>query len=279
MRLASLPVLAAVLLWASVAAAQRPSEEDASALIEKARGRALVYAKSLPDFVCTEVVRRYQQNQSIAWRVSGRRSGMTSNSSPAAWTATDKLTVKVTFFEQKEDHKLVLLNEKPTDQKYESLGGGTGSGEFGGILRSIFDPRSQAVFHWEGWRNVRRHRAALYTYNVDAEHSSYEVENGVPGEVRKAIVAFHGDLEIDRDTGDVLHFTYLADRIPKEVKVNYVSTLVDYDLSDVGGRDYLLPIQARTEIFSTNLSVRNDIDFREYRKFSADSSIEFGPGK
>jgi hypothetical protein len=30
---------------------------------------------------------------------------------------------------------------------------------------------------------------------------------------------------------------------------------------------------------SRKLSVRNDIDFREYRKFSADSSIEFGAGK
>jgi len=27
------------------------------------------------------------------------------------------------------------------------------------------------------------------------------------------------------------------------------------------------------------MSVKNDMEFREYRKFSADSSIEFGVGK
>jgi len=267
--------LAVMLASTSLAWCQRLSDADAAALIEKSRERALSYAKSLPDFVCTEVVRRYQQNRPASARMWRQLSVQT----PTAWTPTDKLTIKLSFFEQKEDHKLVLLNEKPTGLKYESLGGGTGSGEFGGTLRNIFDPQAQAVFHWQAWRNVRRHRAALYTYNVDTEHSLFEVESGASGGIRKAIVAFHGDLEIDSDTGDVLHFTYVADQIPKELNLNYVSTSVDYDLADVGGRDYLLPMHARMEIFSPALSVRNDIDFRDYRKFSADSSIEFGPGK
>ena len=271
--------LAVMLAWMSLGWGQRPSDGDAAALIEKSRQRALAYAKSLPDFVCSEVIHRYQHVPSANRRMSRDMSSITPIAAPIAWTPTDKLSLKLSYFEQREEHKLVLLNDKPTDLKYESLAGGTGSGEFGGTLRNIFDPHSQAVFHWQAWKNVRRHRAAVYTYNVDAEHSLFEVESGVSGGIQKAVVAFHGDLEIDGDTGEVLHFTYQADQIPKELRLNLVSTSVDYDLADVGGRDYLLPIHARMEIFSPNLSVRNDIDFREYRKFSADSSIEFGLGK
>jgi hypothetical protein len=271
----------AVLAWTLLAVAwgQRPSDSDAAALIEKSRERALAYAHTLPDFVCTELIQRYQESRSTAARTPSRSVTAMSVSTGRVWTSTDKLAVRLSFFEQKEEHKLVLRNDKPTDLKYEALAGGTGSGEFGGTLRSIFDPDSQTEFHWEGWKNVRRHRAAVYTYRVAAEHSGYEVANGTVGGLQKAVVAFHGDLEIDRDTGDVLHFTYVADQIPKEVKLDRVSTSVDYDFADVGGRDYLLPSHSELLVFSAILSVRNDMDFREYRKFSADSVIDFTVGK
>jgi len=58
-----------------------------------------------------------------------------------------------------------------------------------------------------------------------------------------------------------------------------VSTTVEYDFADVAGRSYILPVHSETEIFSPGLAVRNHMDFREYRKFSADSTVEFGVGK
>jgi hypothetical protein len=77
----------------------------------------------------------------------------------------------------------------------------------------------------------------------------------------------------------VIHFTYQADGIPKELGLDFALTTVDYDFADVGGRDYLLPARSETEMRSPRLSVRNQMQFRDYRKFSADSSITFDPGK
>jgi hypothetical protein len=233
--------------------------------------------RSLPDFMCTEVVRRYRDSrpQTVrgrTWRTMGLPAEMT-------WTPTDKLTVKLSYFQQREEHKLVLVNDKPTDQNYENLTGGIEKGEFGATLQGIFDPATSTSFHWERWKTVRRHRTALFAYEVDRAHSRYVVASGAPGDVHQAVVAFHGDMEIDRETGEVLHFTYVADAIPKEVNLDQVSTAVDYNFADVGGRSYLLPAHCQTEIHSPELSVRNDMDFREYRKFSADSQIEFGIGK
>ena len=195
------------------------------------------------------------------------------------WIPTDKLTVKLSYFEQREDHRLVLVNGKPTDRRYETLPGGIETGEFGGTLQGIFERATATSFHWERWKNLRRHRTASYGYRVDRGHSRYALASGPPGDVHQAIVAFHGEMEVDRETGAVLHFTYAADDIPKEVKLDLVRTAVDYDFADVGGRSYLLPAYCETEIHSPGLSVKNEMEFREYRKFSTDSSIQFGAAK
>ena len=242
-------------------------------MIARSREKALAYARSLPDFVCSEVIRRYSENHTRTFR-----SRSVAVPALSRWTPTDKLTVRLSYFQQKEEHKLVSVNDKPTELKYESLAGGTGEGEFGGTLLNIFGS-SATVFKWDSWKTVKRHRVAVYKYTVDAAHSHYMVANGAVGDTHEAIVGFHGDLEIDRMTGEVLHFTYVADQIPKEVTLDKVSTTVDYDLAEVAGRNYLLPVHSETEIFSPGLSVRNDMDFREYRKFSAESVIDFIGGK
>jgi hypothetical protein len=265
-------VFCAVMAWG-----QRPSDADATALIEKSREKALAYAHSLPDFVCTELIHRYSAYPPD--RRPPRSSGTMSPTLTLKWTPTDKLTLKLSYFQQQEEHKLVLLNDRPTDQKYETLTGGIIVGEFGGTLQSIFDPATATSFQWGSWKNLRRHHAAVYTYKVDVAHSRYTVGTGTAGSVSDAIVGFHGILEVDRETGEVLHFTYVTDDIPKRVKLDAVITVVDYDFADVGGRSYLLPSHCETEIHSPELSAKNDMEFREYRKFSADSTIEFGKVK
>ena len=255
---------ASVVLLAGVTLAwpQRPSGPDAQAAIEKSRRKALAYAKSLPDFMCTEVIRRYVDPQ--------RRS---------AWLPSDKLTIKLSFFQQTEEHKLMLIDDKPTGRKFDSLEGATGEGEFGGTLDRIFAPSSEASFRWESWKNQRNHRAAVYSYVVQVAHSNYLMVSGIPGDNQQAIVGFHGELEIDRESGAVLHFTYQADRIPLRLGLDYALTMVDYDYADVGGRNYLLPARSETEMRGPQLSVRNEIEFREYRKFSTESTITYGDRK
>jgi hypothetical protein len=99
------------------------------------------------------------------------------------------------------------------------------------------------------------------------------------GHPQEAIVGFHGDLEVEGTTGEVLDFTYVADDIPRNLSLSYAGTTVDYDFAAVGGRDYLLPARSETEMRSANLWLRNNVEFREYRKFSADSVVEFGAAK
>lgn len=120
-----------LLVSTAMAWGQSPSVADAAALIEKSRDKALAYTRELPDFVCTELVRRYRNSKPQSVRGIGRSGGTMMAPGEVNWTPSDKLTVKLSYFQQKEDHKLVLLNDKPTDLRYEALAGGTGAGEFG----------------------------------------------------------------------------------------------------------------------------------------------------
>src|SRR6185436_19197917 len=106
-------VVLCVMLAALPLAAQELDAEQ-SALIEKTRQAALRYSNSLPDFICTQIVQRSQDQLG-----DGR------------WRALDKLTVKLSYSDHKEDYKLMQINGKDTMKDFLSVGGALSTGEFG----------------------------------------------------------------------------------------------------------------------------------------------------
>jgi hypothetical protein len=270
--------LTGLVLVAALMRAEKPSKAEAAALIEKSRQKSLAYARSLPDFVCTEVISRYRLGSEASSRPVPQ--GVSAINDPVPdWVFLDKLTVNLSYFQQDETHELKLLNGKPTGETFDSLGAGVVStGEFGGILRSIFDPDSQTSFRWESWKNVRRRPVGVYAYHVEESNSRYYVKSGEPGNVHQAIVGFHGTIEIDRETGEVIHLDHIADHIPSELHMSRAVTEVDYDFMDVAGKRYLLPVHSQTHM-DGKASLKNDSTFRDYRKFDVGSKVDFGVDK
>ena len=257
--------LIGVLACAAAAWAQAPTPEETGAAIEKSRKVALAYTRSLPDFICTQVVHRYIDLDHVTQRVS--------------WRWLDTLTIKLSYFDQKEDHTLVLVNGKPTGKSYTDLGGAISAGEFALMQSQIFDPASQAVFTWKKWNKAGKRQAATYLYRVDVSHSHFMLDFLTPTGLTQDTVGYHGTLELDRETGNVLSLTYTADAIPKTCPISSSNTAVTYDFADVGGKQYLLPASSETEMRSRELWTRNRAEYRDYRKFSADSTVRFGEAK
>jgi len=79
------------------------------------RQYALGYSKNLPDFICTQVTRRY------AAAKPGSRYGGRTGSDPS-WMKQDELTIRLSYFDQKENYKLILVNSTPATQEYANLG-------------------------------------------------------------------------------------------------------------------------------------------------------------
>jgi len=225
----------------------------------RVRTVAVVYTKMLPDFICTETIHRYLRL-----------------TLPKTWQPTDVLNVKLSYSNGVEDHRLFQINGQAADQPEESLDGMVNTGEFGSMLEGIFEPSTQAVFHWESWKTVRNRPAAVYSFQVEKSHSLYMLTFNAGGYPHRLVVAYHGTVEVDRETGGVLRLVYEAEGVPKEFPMPFASTTVDYDFVEVAGKWFLLPVKSETETGSEVLRSRNIVEFSDYRKFSADSSIRFG---
>ncbi len=268
-----------VALWAVVGAvglvAGRPQETAPGAVkndtvVEAARRSALRYSQTLPDFVCTEFVHRYQN-----------------------WTGTDfqfdTLTFRVSFYRQKEAYELVARNQRPSYQRVESLNGSITRGEFGSALRLVFDAGSAAVFEPQRLKRIERKAVATYGYAVRLENSHYELAYGN----QRILSAYHGSVYIDSSTGRVLRLTTEVDP-PPNFPIREVATTIDYDFRAIGEEQYLLPVRAEVRMFELpseevlkhlsrndaatarrGVRYRNSVEFRDYRKFSTDSKLTF----
>jgi hypothetical protein len=252
-----------VLVCGALAFAQRPSEQDMTALVERARQQALAYRQSFPDFVATEVIHRYAG--SMAEGLGGH--------------PVDTLTIQLRYFQDKEDHKLMLIDGKPTGRTFETLEGTVSSGEFGSTLNAIFDPATRTAFRWQRWKNLRGRRVAVFDYEVNGPQSHYRLGTTANGRTVAADAGYHGVLEIDGETGEVLYLEYVADHIPESLRLTYAGTKVDYALANIAGRNYLLPSRSETEMRGSTTWARNVVEFRDYHRFSVDSTVDFGPVK
>jgi hypothetical protein len=184
----------------------------------------------------------------------------------------DTLTIRLSYFEHKEDMNLILVNNSPTTQKYQSLGGATSSGEFGSMMGGIFDPSTNAHFEWDHWATLRGKLVMAFRYTVDQAHSQWAVDY----ERREHIYpAYSGLIYLDKDIHVVMRITLNADNIPPTFPIRVARTTLDYDYQDISGHDYLLPLKAQVDMSADNVLTRNETEFRLYRRYSAESEIKY----
>jgi hypothetical protein len=232
-----------------------PSLGEQNNIIKEVREYALSYVQRLPDFICTQVTRRYVDP-------SGRE----------FWGRRDVITARLTYFEQKENYKLVLVNGRMTDLPYESLGGAISTGEFGSMMREIFEKETEAEFRWERWATLRGKRAHVFFYRVAQPQSKWRIEY----ERREHVFpGYHGLIYVDRDTLMVMRITLEAEDIPASFPIQQASSMLDYDYTKISGREYMLPLRAVVRIREGKLLAKNEVEFRLYRKFAAEATITF----
>ena len=244
-----------------------------AAILESARRVALSYARNLPNFVCNEEVRRLGN-----WYSAG------------TWVQIDTMRLNVSFHDQKETYELVARNGRPSRQKLGSLSGAFSQGEFGSVLRLIFEPKSKAVFTWREWELSGVRPLAVFDYRVPLATSEYVLQ----ALSHAIVVGFRGHVAIDPETGRTMRWTIDAE-IPSNFPIAESVTTLEYGLRQIGGTEYLLPVRAevvaaervprrrevehlpeeKREAALRRMRYRNLIEFRDYRKFTADARITF----
>jgi len=232
-----------------------PSSEEQAAIVEKVRSYALDYDKGLPNFICTQVTRRFFDPTGLEF-----------------WQRADVVTARLSYFEHKEEKKVVLVNNQVLDIDYDKLGGTTSTGEFGSLLRQIFLPESRTRFDWERWATLRGRRNYVFHYRVPQQFSQWRI---IYDKSQEVVPGYHGLIFVDRDLLVVNRVTLEAENIPPAFPVQKAGTLLDYETADISGASHLLPLRAVVQMRSGKVLVKNEVEFRMYRRFGADTSITF----
>jgi len=233
-----------------------PSAEEQKRIIEEARANALAYSKRLPDFICLQLTRRYVDPTGLE----------------LDWIKYDEIKTRLSYFEQKEDYKVISVNEQLTSRQYESLGGALSRGEFGSVLAQLFDPRTAAEFRWDRHSALRERPVYVFRLRVPQSRSEWHLSWR---HERETIAGYQGQVYIDKETGQVLRISSVSEDLPRDFPIHEARTALDYGFAKIADRNYLLPLRATTRLRESKMLMRNEVEFRLYRKFSADASIAF----
>jgi len=244
---------------------REPSEAEKKEALQETREWAMNYVKSLPDFLCMEVTRRSADPH---FQVG----------SEGSWTPQDRLIEKLSYFDHKENYELLQHNDTALVGKtWEALGGSISRGEWATLLAEIFDPATDTDFTWFRWGTLRGQLTHVYQYRIEQSNSQETIGYGDPPNTQKITVGFHGLLYIQKGANVVLRLTVVPD-IPPSFPVQDVDQMVDYDFQQIGSETFLLPLRSQVKMRDGHIASLNEIEWRQYRKYSADSSITFDTG-
>ena len=238
-----------------------PNQEEQGKIIAAAREYALNYSQQLPNYLCLEVVRRAFDDH------------LNDAAGSEQWRSTDTVVMRLSYFEQKEDYKIVTVNNSTVENKsVDDLGGVTSTGEFGSMLRGIFLPESEARFEWDHWAKLRGRKMYAFSYDIDQPHSRNSI---VWEKTDKIVPAYRGLVYIDVDTNMIMHITEEPYDIPSTFPVRSSKEVLDYDFQKIGDSEFLVPLKAVMTSRTIKYLSKNEIEFRLYQKFGADTVIKF----
>ncbi|HMF78519.1 MAG TPA: hypothetical protein VK604_22870 [Bryobacteraceae bacterium] len=235
-------------------AAVKTPASAANALIEKTREWAQTFTQGLPNFFCQQMTTRYMQR-----------------SKSEGWTAIDVVTAKVIYEDGHENYREITVGGKKTDKSMLDLGGSTSTGEFASVLMSLFSGR--ATFKFFESTSLSGSPASIYDFKVTLRNSDWTITVG--GQSLRP--AYSGSVWIDKASAQVRRIEMSANNVPKDFPLDAVESAVDYQEVRLGTAMFLLPTHAENLSCQRGSTIcsKNDIDFRDYHKYSGESTIVF----
>jgi hypothetical protein len=224
--------------------------------ITKAREAALAYSETLPNYLVQQMTTRYQSDRP--------KSG---------WQALDIVTADLTYQDGRESYKNIKVGSKSVNTSMDEIPGTRSTGEFSTLLEELFEPGA-TKFRPGGQDTIHNRSAYVYSFEVTRELSRWRIE--APSQLYYP--AIKGSVWIDKETSRVLRIEQSGKGMPALFPFDTLETTVDYDFIRLGtSGPYLLPIES--EVLScqrgTSICSRNKIEFRNYRKFGAETNITF----
>ena len=235
----------------------RPSDDELNAIIEGARKHALNYSAKLPNFLCIEITDR-----SVDPSGNGK------------WRRKDSFGELLRYVDNHETRKTLEVNGRTSAVKRDDLNGPISLGEFGHLLRLVFQPASKAEFHWKETDALANGAVQVFEYRVDRKNDSMRLTDSS----QQVYSGYHGLAYIDSATLGVRRITMEADDLPPGFSIHTASIAVDYDYVSIGAHDYLMPMRGTIRLQrGRHEADLNQIVFQNYRRYASQSKIIYTP--
>lgn len=233
-----------------------PSSEEQQEIISEMRDYAMNYSRKLPDFICTQVTRKYYA-----------QTGQDDFHQEA--TVLEHLT----YYDQQEHYQVTMVNDKMVEISHDAVGGASSAGDFGTMLKVTLWPRADATIEFDHWCTLRGVPCMAFSYRITSGNSDYSI---LYGKTDRIVVAYHGLIYVSqKPPREILRLSLEADDIPAAFPVQQAGEMLDYGFQNLSGQEFLLPLKAQVSMRHGRIRDRNDIEFRMYNKYSADTSIKF----
>lgn len=238
-----------------------PNSVRQQEILDQIRQYAMNYTENLPNFICLQVTRQYVDPNSTD-----------------TFHLIQTINAQLSYHEGQEEHRVISVNGKLANIGFEDVsvktGGAISTGEFGGMMRSIFEEKSQADIHWDHWGTFDGKLVAVFHYSIDSGHSEYRITD--VNTHQEIITAYQGLIYADQYTGQIARITLEAFDIPRSFTVNEASEILTFGDTEINGQMYNCPLKADLRMRSGRQKDKNEIEFRLYRKFGTESNIVYG---
>ena len=228
---------------------------DQQKLWSEAAASALSYASRLPNFRCNRETHRLTAPVRNADR----------------FNQTDSFIEEMTYESPHETFRTLEVNGLKSTALRDSFKGVHSKGEFGAMLKSIFRPEAAAKYTWSGRAMAGGIMCDVFDVDVPPERSNFVLTF----ELRQEVAGFHGRVFVDEDAGLVRRIVLQGNGLPKDFALQSPVFSLEYGLVHIAGADHLLPLRSVLQVRQGKQVVRNETQFRDYRKFNASSDIKF----
>jgi len=263
---------------------QMPTAATWLQFLDSVRQLALAHTHALPDFVCTQKTKRMAKLGEIG-----------------DWQLVDQIVAEVSYYGGMEHYKILTIdNRPPATQADMGIAGFLSKGDFGNSLFQLFAPESNTSFLMERADHVNKRETVRVRYYIPQTNSKFYI--GLGGQ--KVTTAYGGRCWIDLASRQVVRLEGEARDIPRPFPVEKSSHSTEYDLVEIGGEKYWLPVRSSVYLQLNNersgqqvdfykaiygrvdpsvnshypvMYAKNDMEYTQYRKFGTETRLIIDP--
>ncbi len=234
-----------------------PTAPAADPVIAAAREEASNFTASLPNFLVLQHTMRYM-----------------SATNPPDWQAIDTVSADVVCVKGQEEYRNIKINGRLTKEPAEKTGAWS-TGEFVTTQQDILSPMTAAQFTKRGTDRIGGRTVLVYNFSVKQPFSHWQVHASDEGKIYRP--GYKGTMWIDQETNRVMRIEQQSLSFPGDFPFDKAEIVLEYDFVRIDSKMFLLPVHSENMICQrgSNNCSRNEINFRNYRKFGADSKIDF----